>query len=395
MITALLGLAVFPFAGIAIATYLLIAAGPEMTALAGALLVLAAGVFGIAMFVSIRLSRHEEWLWSQQDAINDLTERSGQAATRLAAIEEQGRQPALKLDEIMSDVRNLRDGFRGLIRDHDTPAARKPEPVNAAPQPAPQPVASRPAAQPPAKAAAEHLELLLEPVIELSTGSTAHYRALLDLTDDQGHVVTHAELMHKADLGGMRAALDAHLVKLVAPVLRRLRARNPGVRAFVPIGLSTLGSREETARIAAGLERDADVAGGIVFEFEHRDLGALDNTGIENLARLGRLGATMALSQVQVAALDLASLRQLGVRFLSFPPHVVDAGFGPSPASREFMQYARAMQFQIVVSGIVSPQQASAASKFARFGSGSFFAPPRKVRPDAGMTAVNRSVSAA
>ena len=96
----------------------------------------------------------------------------------------------------------------------------------------------------------EHLELLLEPVIELASGATAHYRALLDLTDEQGRAVRHGELMHKADQGGMRPALDAHMVKLVAPVLRRLRSRNPGLRAFVPLGISTLGNPDSRTRPA-------------------------------------------------------------------------------------------------------------------------------------------------
>ena len=237
--------------------------------------------------------------------------------------------------------------------------------------------------------------MLLEPVIELSSGSTSHYRSRLDLTDEQGHVVRHAELMQKADRGGMRPALDVHMVKLVVPVLRRLRTKNPGLRIFVPVGLATLGSREETARIASLLERQPDAATGIVFEFDYQDLGALDMFGIENLAKLGRLGATMALSAVRVEGLDLASLRQLGVRYLSFPSNAADAGFGPTSAWREFVQYARAMQFQIIVSDIVTPQQATAATRFGRYGFGSFFAPPRKVRQDAGMASPLRNASAA
>jgi EAL domain-containing protein (putative c-di-GMP-specific phosphodiesterase class I) len=284
-----------------------------------------------------------------------------------------------------------------MMQSREQPARREPDPV---PAPAP-PTASAPAIAPPSAAPAkprssnEHLELLLEPVIELSTGNTAHYRAMIELTDDQGHVVRHAELMQKADIGGMRPALDAHLVKLVAPVLRKLRAKNPTLRAIVPIGVSTLGSREETSRVLANLERDADVAGGIVFEFNHRDLGSLDNIGIENLAKLGRLCATLALTQVQVGGLDLAALRQLGVRFLSFPPNAADAGFGPTAAWREFVQYSRAMQYQIIVSDITTPQQANAANQVGRFGFGPFFAPPRKVRADAGVPAQNRQFSAA
>ena len=384
MLTVMLGLAVFPFAAIAIAAYVLTTSGPEMTSLAGAIMVLAACLFGLALVVMMKLSRHEEWLASQQETMRDLNDQSHALTARLDDVEQRGAEPARRLDEITTDMKMLRDGIRSLMTMRD-----KPEPAPRAP------AAEMPKAA--AQAGSEHLELLLEPVIELATGITSHYRALLNLTDDQGHAVPHAELMQKADQGGMRPALDAHVVKLVAPVLRRLRLKNPGLRVFVPIGLSTLGSFEEAQRILSSLERDVDVAGGMVFEFAHRDLGSLDDAGIQNLARLGRLGATLGLSQVQVAGLDLASLRQLGVRFLTFPPHAVDAGFGPSAAWREFVQYARAMQFQVVVSDIVTAQQASVAGKFGRFGFGSFFAPPRKVRADAGVgaSAATRNASAA
>jgi EAL domain-containing protein (putative c-di-GMP-specific phosphodiesterase class I) len=390
--TAMLGLAVFPIAAVGIAVYLVAAGRVDVPVIAVAILVLAFGAFAAIAVVTHKLSTQEEWLWHQQDTLRSLADKTEAMTARIDEAEDQIKQPALKLDLIMADVRALRDGFRNILPAADKPQQPRRESAETALKSAPPPAA---AASPPPRSATEHLELLLEPVIELATGNTSHYRALLDLTDDQGHVVRHAELMAKADKGGMRPVLDAHMVKLVAPVLRRLRVKNPSLRAFVPIGIATLGSREETARIAASLERDADIAGGIVFEFNHRDLGALETAGIENLARLGRLGATMALSQVQIAGLDLTSLRQLGVRFLTFPPNAADSGFGPTPAWREFVQYARAMQFQIVVSDITIPQQASDATQIARFGYGSFFAPPRRVRSNAGFGPGARRASAA
>ncbi|MEI8179542.1 hypothetical protein, partial [Aestuariivirga sp.] len=106
---------------------------------------------------------------------------------------------------------------------------------------------------------------------------------------------------------------------------------------------------------------------------------------IENLARLARAGATLALRDVYLGGLDLASLRQLGVRFLSFPPHAVDAGSGPNAAWNDFSKQARALKMQLIVGDVKTPQQASAVSRVARFGHGPFFAPPRKVRPEAGI----------
>jgi EAL domain-containing protein (putative c-di-GMP-specific phosphodiesterase class I) len=193
----------------------------------------------------------------------------------------------------------------------------------------------------------------------------------------------------------MRAALDAHLVKQVVPVLRRLRNRNPAMRVFAPIGLATLESRDDMENLVRSIEREIDIAPGFVFELQHADLGRLDNHGIEGLARFGRLGATLALGDVQVSGLDLSALRQLGVRFLSFPPAAANAVPGAPKAWAEFIQYARAMQFQVIVAGVDSSQQAIAARQFGRYAHGAFFAPPRKVRADAGVaTALRRSAAA-
>lgn len=397
LMPALLGLLVLPAGAVVAAAYLAASTHGELAALSTVLIALGAGVFAIVMVVLMKISRHEEWLYDQQDQVRDLHERSEALAARLDAVAEQAGQPSRKLDEIMGDMRALRDNFKTMAEASVHAARHEPEtPPQREPAREPPPLAWGAPSQPaPQKKGAEHLELLLEPVIELATGATTHYRAMLDLTDENGHVVHHAELMRKADQGGMRAALDTHVVKLVGPVLRRLRLKNPGIRIFVPVGLSTLNAREEGGRIAQILERDVDVANGVVFEFDQKDLGALDDTGIGNVARLARLGATMSLTRAQVSGLDLAALRQLGVRYLSFPTHAADSGFGVSQAWRDFSQYARAMQFQIVVADIVTPQQASAAGKMGRFGHGMFFAPPRKVRSDAGIAAVNRSANAA
>jgi EAL domain-containing protein (putative c-di-GMP-specific phosphodiesterase class I) len=156
------------------------------------------------------------------------------------------------------------------------------------------------------------------------------------------------------------------------------------LRIFVPIGRQTLGSQEEAGRFLSLLQRDGDAAKGMVFEFAQQDVGKLDAAGIENLARLARTGATLALREVYLGGLDLPALRQLGVRFLSFPPHAVDAGSGPSAAWTEFAKEARALQMQVIVGEVKTPQQATAVSRVARYGHGPFFAPPRKVRADAG-----------
>jgi len=370
MTPVMLGLTTFPLAAIGVAAYIVVTAGPQMMAVAGAILLLACCILVAITVVAMKLSRHEQWLWSQQGSLRDLARKTGDALDRLAKVEQEAAGAA-ELDAVASDLAALR---------RDVQEARAPQPRQST---AAHPQSAAPGAK--AEKPAERLTLLLEPVIELATGATSHYRAMVGLADGQGKMVGHDALMQKADQGGMRGALDLRMVKMVAPVLRSLRNRNPELQIFVPVGRATLGSREEGSRLLDLLQKDADVAQGMVFEFAQQDLGLLDTAGIENLARLARAGTTLALRDVYLGGLDLSALRQIGVRFLSFPPHAVDAGSGPSATWTKFARQARVLQMQLIVADVKTPQQAAAVSRVARYGHGPFFAPPRKVRSDAGM----------
>ncbi len=387
MVPVMLGLTVFPLAAIGIAAYLVMSAGPQLTAVAGAILLLSCCILVAATVAMVKLSRHEEWLWAQQDTIRGIAGKAEDAQTRVALLERQrlDEDQTERLDRLATDLgalrRDVRDVMQAVREREEAPARRRAAEAQVPP------AAEEPkSAADPKIAAKEQLTLLLEPVVELATGTTSHYRSQLGLADGRGKMVGHDELVQKADQGGMRPALDVRMVRMVAPVLRRLRLRNPGLRIFVPMSRSTLGTQEEASRLLALLQRDGDVAEGMVFEFAQQELGQLDPTGIENLARLARSGATLALREVYLGGLDLAALRQLGVRFLSFPPHAVDAGSGPNPAWNDFAKQARHLQIQVLVGDVRTPQQATAISRYARYAHGPFFAPPRKVRPDAGVT---------
>ncbi|MCA3560773.1 MAG: EAL domain-containing protein [Aestuariivirga sp.] len=399
MAPVMLGLTAFPLAAIGIAAYLVGSAGPQSMAVAGAILLLSCCILLAVTVAVVKLQRHDEWLWSQQDSLRELAAKSEDLATRLESVEQAHADTGTtaQLAAVARDMKMLR---REL---HDYAGAQpawrhfgpEAEPAAAGPQPqwrpygevAEPPAAAAPPPKPAKAAGREELTLLLEPVVELASGSTSHYRTMVGLTDSSGKPIGHDDLILKADQGGMRPALDLRMVKMVAPVLRRLRNRNPGLRIFVPVGKETLGAPLEAAKILALLQKDGDVAQGIVFEFAQQDLGALDAAGIENLAKLARNGATLALREVYLGGLDLTALRQLGVRFLSFPPHAVDAGNGPNAAWADFVKQANARQIQVIVGGVKTPQQAAAAGRAARFGHGPFFAPPRKVKPDAGIAA--------
>jgi EAL domain-containing protein (putative c-di-GMP-specific phosphodiesterase class I) len=386
---AMLALSVFALFALGIAFYMVASGQSQTLVVAGAVMVLALGQLAAIIASSWRVARTDQRLKSHGESLRQLSQIDQVQTSRLDHVERQ--LAAVPGRELLAEMVNLRDGFQALAGTMAKPApAPREKPVER-----PRAEAAPKSAPPPKPAPRERLELMLEPVIELSTGQTAHYRACVNMVDEEGHEVPHESLMAKADEGGMRGQLDAHLLKLALPVLRRLRLKHGAMRMLVPLGASTLARPADLSRVAELLQEEQDAAPGIVFEFNHEDLGGLDQSGIEGLAKLGRLGATMGLAHVSISGLDLPSLRQLGVRYLDVDAQAFDAGFGVSQSWTEFARYARAMQFQLIGGGVETSLEAAAANRLARFAYGPYFAPPRKVKQGAGFAQSGSETEAA
>lgn len=361
MVPVLAGVSIFPLAAAGIAAYLL-AAG--VTLVGAAILMLACGLIVAAAVLMVQLSRHDAALEDQRLLQTEFEAGLSTAAERLIGLEDKARRPAAEAAPPRRASRDEAPRGRPSV-------AAPPARTVAAPAPPPEQPTGR-----------DELTLWLEPVIELDTGNTSHYRAQIGLTGGHGGTVAHDEVMQKADQGGLRASLDARLVRMVVPVLRRLRLRNPALRIFVPLGRATLGAREDVLRILSLLRGDGKLTGGIVFDIAQQDLGQLDATGIENLARLGRSGTMLCISNAHPGGLDLSALRQLGVNYLSFPANAETAA-----AWTNLGRTLRDLNIEIVVAAIRSEQQATTARRLGRYGHGPQFAPPRRVRTDGGLTA--------
>jgi EAL domain-containing protein (putative c-di-GMP-specific phosphodiesterase class I) len=203
------------------------------------------------------------------------------------------------------------------------------------------------------------------------------------MTNELGSELPHATVLTNADRGGLRPSLDLHMAKLALPVIRRLRERHDQMRIFMPLGAATLADGLAIERLAGLIDEWRDVASAVTLEIQHQSLATLTPPAIEGLARLAQRGVQMGLSGVSIVGLDLPALRKLGVRFLAVDAKSIDAGYGPGPAWQEFAQFGRAMQFQLVVTDITNRAQAASAARIARFASGEYFAPPRRVKAEA------------
>jgi EAL domain-containing protein (putative c-di-GMP-specific phosphodiesterase class I) len=235
----------------------------------------------------------------------------------------------------------------------------------------------------------EHFNFLLEPIIDLTTNRTAHYRVRFSITAANGIEIDYSKLTMNADRGELRPTLDVHVINQAIPLLRRLRAKHPAMRMFIPMGAATLVSEHTIAMVTQLLSEADNVAQGVVFELTHESLAGLNEAGISGLAAIARMGATLALTEASIAGLDLPALRHLGVKFIGVEARSIEPGFGTTQTWLDFVQLARGMNFQLLMTNVENSAQAATASQIARLVAGHFFAPPRRVKINAGMNAAN------
>jgi EAL domain-containing protein (putative c-di-GMP-specific phosphodiesterase class I) len=223
----------------------------------------------------------------------------------------------------------------------------------------------------------------LEPVVDLFTSKTTHYRLHLGMVREDGEEVASETVLHHADRTGLRAGFDLHAAREALQLLQRLRQRDAGLSIFLPVGAHTLQSGETVDRLVGLLSEYGSVANGLVLEIPHAMLAGLSDLGLEGLAKLARGGHTLALSNVSTSGVDLPALSKLNVRFVSINVANVLAGDGLSKAILQFAQVARSLRVQMVVTNVSDQRVVSHISKITRFASGPVFAEPRRVRSDA------------
>lgn len=221
---------------------------------------------------------------------------------------------------------------------------------------------------------ADAVVISLEPVIDLFSGKTAHYR------------LHHAfEGPAKADVerAERRPALDIFLYKEALGLLRRLRKRDNQLGILVPISSATLALPDALSRLAQVHASEPGISDGLIVDIPHAVLASLSQASLEGLAYMARTGIEMSLSNAAVSGLDLSALDKLNVRYVGLSAGSVGNEPKQSAGIANFVQAARALHVQVIVTGVANAQQATQLMRVARFASGPAFAEPRRVRKDA------------
>jgi EAL domain-containing protein (putative c-di-GMP-specific phosphodiesterase class I) len=231
------------------------------------------------------------------------------------------------------------------------------------------------------------LDLHLEPVVELDASSTVYYRSSLALTRHDGGRVGPYLLSLSAGQDGFASALDLALFRRVCPVIRHLqgRSRRPGV--FCPLSPQSFAEQSVLDELVGFLKANEDAAAAMVIEISQSDLGALSPAGMEGLARLAELGATLSLSEARLEGPDAATLVLLGFRFFDLDVAWLASTHGWDAFAEEgdicrLSRRAEAAGLTVIASNVTASHELDRVRPLARLARGPLFSPPRIVRRD-------------
>lgn len=231
------------------------------------------------------------------------------------------------------------------------------------------------------------LDLQLEPVVELTETRTVYYRSNLALTRQDGSRVGPYLLSLSAERGGFAPVLDLALFRRVCPVIRHLksRSRRPGV--FCPLSPQSFAERSVLDELVDFLRVNQDAAGGMVIEISQSDLAGLSPAGMEGLAYLAELGATLSLSEARLEGPDPATLVLLGFRFFDLDIAALASihgweAFDEGGEICRLAQRAEEAGLTVMAANVVRSEELERVRPFARLARGSLFSPPRVVRRD-------------
>lgn len=247
------------------------------------------------------------------------------------------------------------------------------------PEPAPTPVHQR-------DRQAQRLSLSLEPIVDLVTGRTAHYRVHFAAAAEMGRSPAMPYRIPALD----QAELDLSAVTEALGLLQHLRRRDPQIKLFMTLSVESLTSSAAILNLLEILQAwpEPDESASIVFELPHASLAGLSATALEGLGYLARAGQPLALTNISVVGLEPASLQALNMHHVSLDANAIDLRFGMPATYQHFAQLARIANVQIMLANVTDASSLPQLRRISRLGSGPVFAAPRRVRKGLAPTSV-------
>lgn len=229
---------------------------------------------------------------------------------------------------------------------------------------------------PPSPSKADNLDFYLEPIIDLSSGRTAHYRASVSLRLADGARFGMDSVKQGAERAGVGSMFELLAFVRAVPVLQRLKSRGRSVSIFAPASAASFANPKFMQRIGNLLSSEPEIAAGLVIEVSESEMARLSDEGMRGLAKLADQGICFCLSGTKGRGPEVATLADLGFRYVIMDARLIESGMG-----KDFVAGCRQNGIEIIAGQVDERDMLLGLPDRATFGFGPLFAAPRLVRP--------------
>lgn len=232
----------------------------------------------------------------------------------------------------------------------------------------------------------DHLEIHLQPVVNLPQRKTRFYEALARLRLDEQTLLQPDEFLPVLEESQLLPELDGKVAARAAAVARHLV--NRGSEGFVSCNLAAVSVRTPGFLRALGriLEAYPDILGRLAFEIPQRAWRMLDAESAGALEQLRAKGAFFILDRATDMRLDPLSLADRGVAYAKLPARML---LDPQPShgldfeTADLATVLSRAGIRLVADRVETESDVPDLIDIdVPLAQGFVFAPPRAVRPD-------------
>ncbi len=286
--------------------------------------------------------------------------------------------------QMMREIKQLRDRVAHLeVMPLQLPETLSNSPSRSAPSAADARMAARMENTAAPGLFTEQLDFYLEPVIDLGSGRTAHYRASLMMRMPGGVRFGMDSVRRGAERAGVGAQLEALNLARALPVLSKLRERGRDASIFVPVTADSLADVSFMDRVLELAGMQNEMISRVVLDVDAANLSGLDSEPMRGLQRLAGMGFGFCLSGLRDGqGPQPALLEKLGFCFLAVDAKLIDAG-----VFANYIRACREMGIEVIAAQVDDADMLIGLPDKASLGFGSLFAQPRLVRQDQPLSA--------
>jgi diguanylate cyclase (GGDEF)-like protein/PAS domain S-box-containing protein len=230
--------------------------------------------------------------------------------------------------------------------------------------------------------AADRVELLYEPVVDVETGALRGVEALLGWTDVALGPLSEAEIAGAAEATGLSSRLDTWLLGRACADMSGLRARGLLPEAYLSVRVSarSVSSTSLDAVVAATLDSSGWPADRLVVEVTEAALMSDPGAAARLFTRLREHGVSIAVGDFGTGYSSLASLKRLPISILKIDRSFVDTvDADPDSLSivDSIVHLAQALGLRTEAAGLATAHQATTMHGLGcSIGRGPLWSPP-------------------